>query len=223
MVNFISHRERRKATTDQKKKAADDMQRARDELAKAYSEQSKADIDRLNAVGTKAMDDLFENSETALKSEIDQNTKSIAALEAERNEKMGKAAGTPADLMASDMDPTMNASSLPPAPAPGATPAPPPAVEPDYFSSISVNVEASYQHADATQKSSTTSVSASGSLFGVSIGGSGSHTQSSADAESQMANSAVKVTFECMRVDIGRDWLRPELFLDDDLQVAKNA
>lgn len=37
---------------------------------------------------------------------------------------------------------------------------------------------------------------------------------------SQMAKSSVKATFECMRVDITRPWLRADLFFDDDLRVA---
>lgn len=35
-----------------------------------------------------------------------------------------------------------------------------------------------------------------------------------------MANSKVKVTFDCLRVDIDRPWLRPELFYDDGLIPA---
>ncbi|KAF9646093.1 hypothetical protein BDM02DRAFT_317940 [Thelephora ganbajun] len=37
-----------------------------------------------------------------------------------------------------------------------------------------------------------------------------------------MANSSVKVSFECMRVDITRGWLRGELFYDDGLKVLKD-
>ena len=47
-----------------------------------------------------------------------------------------------------------------------------------------------------------------------------SHSDATADAAKQMANSSIKAAFDCMRVDITRSWLRGELFYDDDLRVA---
>jgi len=47
-----------------------------------------------------------------------------------------------------------------------------------------------------------------------------SHSDATVDAAKQMADSSIKVSFDCMRVDITRSWLRGELFYDDDLRVA---
>jgi len=47
-----------------------------------------------------------------------------------------------------------------------------------------------------------------------------SHSDATSDVAKQMANSTIKASFECMRVDITRSWLRGELFYDDDLRVA---
>lgn len=92
----------------------------------------------------------------------------------------------------------------------------------NYWTTISTVVSAQY---DAAQMSSATDAYSTGGtdiwgLFGVG-GKSGSSTQS--QAASQLANSTVKVSFECMRVNIARAWLHPVLFYDDDLQCAPNT
>lgn len=202
-----------------KKAAADNLGKARDEFAQAQQDYYKADLGRLNAVGAKALNDLFKGSKDAVNAEIASNTARIEALNNERNEKMKSNAGSVSQIAADELD---LESPRPPTPPPGATP-PPPDETADYFTSISLSVEASFQHEESTQKSDTTSASVSGRIMGVSFGGGFSHSKSSADCEKQMANSSMKISFECMRVDIGRDWMRPELFFDDDLQVAKNA
>ena len=48
-----------------------------------------------------------------------------------------------------------------------------------------------------------------------------SHNESHKNAVRQMANASVKVSFDCMRVDITRPWLRRELFYDHDLRVPE--
>ncbi|KAJ6590302.1 hypothetical protein B0H10DRAFT_1961122 [Mycena sp. CBHHK59/15] len=58
-----------------------------------------------------------------------------------------------------------------------------------------------------------------------SVNASVNHSQSEAHAEamSELPNAAVKISFECMRVDIGRAWLRPELFYDEDLVLGPSG
>jgi len=87
----------------------------------------------------------------------------------------------------------------------------------DPFTPISVEISAS-------SDSKTTSTTASSFSFGVSasygllsVDASGEHSEAHSKATADLANSSVKVSFEVMRVDIQRNWLRPELFYDEDL------
>lgn len=97
-----------------------------------------------------------------------------------------------------------------------------PATEPDYWTSIALEVSSSYSADQSKSSSSSFSVGASASWGLWSVGGSAAHSSTSSNAAKQMANSTIKVSFECMRVDIGRSWLRGELFYDDDLKAAPN-
>ncbi|CAE6473609.1 unnamed protein product [Rhizoctonia solani] len=68
---------------------------------------------------------------------------------------------------------------------------------PDFFTPITVEVTSSSE--TKRTEESATSFSAG------------------ASAMSELAESSVKISFECMRVDITRPWLRPELFYDEEL------
>lgn len=48
-----------------------------------------------------------------------------------------------------------------------------------------------------------------------------SHNESYINAMRQMVNASVQISFDCMRVDIARPWLRKELFYDSDLRVPE--
>lgn len=91
------------------------------------------------------------------------------------------------------------------------------AQQPDFFTPITVEVSASSD--TKRSETSATSFSAGGSAgWGLSsVSASVSHSEAHSEASSELANSGVKVSFECMRVDINRPWLRPELFYDEDL------
>jgi len=93
---------------------------------------------------------------------------------------------------------------------------------PDPWTKISLAVSSSFT-ADAEQDKGT-SYSVGGSVYwGLnSVGGSFSNSSQSTDAARQMATSSIKVSFECMRVDINRGWLRGELFYDDGLKATKD-
>ncbi len=190
------------------------------------ADHDKANTDHLGALNLDALNKLFQNAKETLPKQVEDNNDQIKTLETERDDLMKEKAGNVSDIVAQQMD-------LPPATtgddATAPTPNPPPtagataaAAEQDYFTSISVEVSSSYKHDESTQKSQSTSTSVSASVGAFSFSGAAAYSKSSADAQQQMANSNVKISFECMRVDIDRSWLRPELFYDEDLQVAPN-
>lgn len=200
----------------------DDLNKAREALDQATADHDKANTDHLGALNLDALSKLYQNAKETLPKQIQDNNERIKTLEAERENLLKAKQGNVSDIVAKQMD-------LPPAPegsdatTPAPNPAPAtgvPAADQDYFTSISVEVSSSYKHDESTQKSQSTSAGVSGRIGPVSFGGSMAYSKSSADAQSQMANSNVKVSFDCMRVDIDRSWLRPELFYDEDLQVA---
>jgi len=92
--------------------------------------------------------------------------------------------------------------------------------EADYWTSISLEVSSSYAAEQSSFSSNSYSVGGGASWGLWSVGGSVSHSDVTADAASQMAKSRIKASFDCMRVDITRSWLRGELFYDDDLRAA---
>ncbi|KAG6852864.1 hypothetical protein C0991_008499 [Blastosporella zonata] len=49
-----------------------------------------------------------------------------------------------------------------------------------------------------------------------------SHLNASSETAFHMAKNSCKISFECMRVDIQRNWLRSELFYDTDLTTVPN-
>jgi flagellar motor switch/type III secretory pathway protein FliN len=87
----------------------------------------------------------------------------------------------------------------------------------DFFTPITVEVSASSEKKHSSTEASSLSFGASASygLFSASV----SHEQSESHtkATAELANAAVKISMEVMRVDITRPWFRPELFYDDDL------
>ncbi|KAG8726103.1 hypothetical protein FRC12_023706 [Ceratobasidium sp. 428] len=87
----------------------------------------------------------------------------------------------------------------------------------DFFTPISVEVLSTSETNRSEVKSANVSFGASASYgwFGASV--SGQHSESHSNAMKDLSNSSVKISFECMRVDIIRPWLRAELFYDEDL------
>ena len=213
-------------------------------MNKSLSEYDQENISRLNAQGQQAQDELFEQLSNNTQAEIDANTAKIKEYDDARKELLKQRMDKPLDVVSKDVG-LPQAMPDPQAAAAAATTtagARPKAKAPDYWTTISVEVAASYEHSEATQKSQSTSsvlmtfplilisswnffpnfssAGASASWGGFHGGGSMAYSKSSADAASQMAKSSVKATFECMRVDIARPWLRADLFYDDDLQVS---
>lgn len=198
------------------------MEKKRESLRTALEDYDEKNNERLKAVGLAALDELFTRSANNLQSDIDANDEKIKQLEDERKEIMTKKLGSASDIVASEVGlPALPQDKAAPATAPaGNTTATTGQSEEEYFTPITVEIASSYEATQASQSTTSysASVSASAGLFSVSA--SMSHSKSAADAAAQMAKSSVKISLECMRVDISRSWLRPELFYDDDLTAA---
>jgi len=186
------------------------MTESRDKLQGDFGTMEKGGIAQLNAKAIQDQQNILDHADTVVGDQIKANEAKIAVYQAKLTSLTGKETTTTfQDVLAAS-------AGIPPAPAdvklaPG---------QADYWTHISLEVTSSYTH-DESQTSST-SWSAGGSFgWGLwSVGGGASHTSETADVSKQMANSSIKVTFECMRVDIDRPWLRGELFYDDELKPA---
>ncbi|KAG8724408.1 hypothetical protein FRC09_019026 [Ceratobasidium sp. 395] len=87
----------------------------------------------------------------------------------------------------------------------------------DFFTPITVEVSAS-SDTKKTQSSASelhAAAAASGLVWHASM--SLDMSKAHDDAQSELVKSQIKISFECMRVDIRRPWMRPELFQDPDL------
>ena|ERR1700761_1680862 len=188
----------------------------------------EANLQNLSTKCQGAQADMFSRLQKNAQGKIDANDEQIKQLEQERQTLINKAQGDDTaainsigkDVGIPDPDP-----NAPPAPAPTTTPAPTvaPRTEADYWVPITVEIssEASHESKDTSATSYSAGVSASFGAFHVNA--SMSHSDSASTAASQMASSSVNVSFECMRVDIARSWLRAELFYDDDLKPGHNV
>ena len=191
------------------------MNDARDKLTAYFGEVDKSNINKLNETAMAAQAALFANECALLKKQVATNESQIAAYEDQL-----KTLETPSS--ATDVqDVFATTAGIPPAGPDVAPPADPKAPnEADYWTSIAVEVSSSYT-AEQTSSSSNSYSVGGGASWGLwSAGGSVSHSDATMDAAKQMANSSIKASFDCMRVDITRSWLRGELFYDDDLRVA---
>lgn len=190
---------------------------------KLNDEQAKKDKDNVAAgilLQQNAQDDLYDNltGDSSLNAQIiSQNEKLIKDYTAERN-KLVSGSGDLQKQTSSTLDKLATDAGVP-------APLPEPKAKqeneaPDFFTSISVEVS-------SASSSESQSSSASSFAFGASVNyglfkasASGEHTSSASEAQKEMAKSAVKISFDCMRVDIARSWLRAELFYDADLKVG---
>jgi len=186
---------------------------ARTTLSKGFAEIQRSGISMLNKKAAKSQDGLFLNKAEDIQLQIDDNNAKIAAYEDKLD------ALSPSDTASSFQDVLARSAGIPPALID--PPSAPSDGTPDFWTKINIEVSSSYTAEQSKTKSSSYSVGGSLGWGLLSIGGSFSHSSESTDAARQMANSSVKVSFECMRVDINRPWLRGELFYDDGLKVIK--
>ncbi|KAF7365043.1 Helicase with zinc finger domain 2 [Mycena venus] len=193
----------------EKQKAKED---ARDKMQKFFARQSKANINKLAGQAREAHDQMFKGTTSKVDRQITQNNIKIAELKDKLTKRQ-----QPADMSVIQNEIAADAE-IPPVPA-----EPSPTGKRNFWTSISLEVKDT--SASEQADSSTTSYAAGGSAsWGMlSIGGSVSHSDSTSDVAKQMANSSMKISFDCMRVDIHRPWLHPELFYDATLQTALDA
>lgn len=201
-------------------KAASGAKESLDEAFKTYDKES---LERVSAMSLEALKAMLTMPHTQLSEEIKENTKKIQELEKDRQRLLKENIGNPSDMFFGDVLPpgVLKAKK-------GDTPAGSEGISAaskleDYFTAIVVQVSSTYESSSSSQHTVDTASKTSFryGLFGAES--SNSYHKSTFDAQKQMANSNVRVSFECMRVDIHRAWLRPELFFDDDLRAAPGA
>lgn len=192
------------ADIETKRKAAKE---AKAKLEKAYGDFDKDSISRLTEVSLTALHQLYTNDKNTLKNRSDSIEERVKELKQKRSVLMAAKKGNTDKAIKSILPLEQPKSDG----------------EQDYFIPISLEVSSSSNVTSSEQHSLSVAASAGSSWGLFSSGGTGSHESASTKAEAQAANSDVKVSFECMRVDITRSWLRPELFYDEDLRAAPGA
>ena len=172
-----------------------------------------ANLAKLHLDGRKAQQQLLADisgDEGFAATEIERHKRTITEYTEARKELMDQAGSKPAEVEKISTDVGI--------PEPMPDPTTVTTVEaPDYFTPITVEVTSSSESNNSSSSASSMSFGASASygLFSASVDHESSEAHSQATQE--LAEAAVKISFECMRVDITRPWLRPELFYDDDL------
>lgn len=174
---------------------------------------------RANALNKAAQDKMYEalSSNTGLAATIiEENNAKIANYTAARAALLGNSGSKDQGLVQEIADDAGIPKQLPDPAIAGK------AKDVDYFTAITVEISDSISE----DTSSTRATSAS---FGASVGwglwnasSNTSYSSGSSDASSQMMKNACRISFECMRVDIARSWLRSELFYDADLTTGPN-
>ncbi|KAG9126047.1 hypothetical protein FRC07_005112 [Ceratobasidium sp. 392] len=204
--------------TSKPKNQLDEYHQAQKHLSDAQADYDKANLASLTNENKATRNELMKSlsGEKGLaKNQMDTNDKLIKDYTAKRKAliEAGKSSGeTTFNAMATELGISQAQ------PDPSAQPAGSDAKTlDDFFTPVTVEVSAS-SSSSKTDSSATTAhaeASASGLFW---------HASASADlseakdaAQKELVNSSVKVSFECMRVDIKRSWLRAELFGDPDL------
>ena len=201
--------------------AATELSNCRTALAKHFEAVDKENIAGLSDTARTAQSKLFENECQLIKAQIAANNTQIEEYKQQRTQLQTSSTSESSNVVVKFQDSYADKAGIP-----RATPAPPPNAaangkdDSDFWTSISLEVSSSYSHEETETQATSWSVGGSASWGLWSVGVSASHSDSHSNASKQMANSSVKVSFECMRVDITRPWLRGELFYDHDLRVA---
>jgi len=190
-------------------------------LAKYFEGLDKENIDRLSEVAQNAQAELFKDDCRLLCQQIKANAAQIREYEAQREQLQKGSGSEPLAIAAALQNVYADKAGIPhvaPVPLPGAETGG--KDDSDFWTSVSLEVSSSSREESETQ---STSWSLGGSPSWGHCQGPGAipfRLDSQSNASKQMANSSVKISFECMRVDITRPWLRGELFYDHDLRVA---
>ncbi|GLB44716.1 hypothetical protein LshimejAT787_1800530 [Lyophyllum shimeji] len=192
------------AKDEDKQQALRDFTAAREALAKAEAKVDQEKVQDLTARNQKAQTDLYaelQKDSGLLAQTIAENNKKIETYTTELQALLGNA-----DKGIATVDGVAKDVGIPNAlPDPAAPPAA--AEEEDYFTTI-------------TGDFGLVRCERRLGLFSASVDA--THSESSSNASAAMAKNSCKISFDCMRVDISRSWLRPELFYDADLTVGPN-
>jgi hypothetical protein len=181
-------------------------QKALNDSFRTYDQDIVASLTKhLDTVQDTSFTDLAKNAST----QITANRDTIHTYMTTRATLLGDRAGDPANNVASEL------GIPPPQPDPQSsgtartTPDGRPYINSDdFWTSISVSVAESYDAEQSSSSSNSYSVGGGASWGLWSVGGSVNHSDSTSQVAKQMAHSSVSVTFDCLRVDIARSWLR---------------
>ena len=190
-------------------------------LATHFKGLEKDNIAKLTQIAQDAQNKLFEESCDLIKKQVADNNALITEYSARCDTlRMGSGhdSKTTATGLQNNFADKAGIARDAPAPAPNADGKD----DSDYWTSISVEVSSSYSHEETETNANTFSAGGAAGWGLWTVGAAASHSSSSSDASKQMANSSINVSFECMRVDVTRTWLRGELFYDHELRVAPN-
>ena len=191
---------------------------SRTALAGQFEIVDKDNVDKLSDAARDTQIQVFASKCKLLTDQQKANEAKITEYEAQRK-KLQDGSGPGTSVAADFQDKYADKAGIP-----RDVPRPPTATgeknEADYWTSISTKVSSSFSHEETEVQSTSWSTGGSVGWGWFSAGASASHSDSHSNVSKQMANSSVKISFDCMRVDITRPWLRGELFYDHDLSVA---
>ncbi|KIK63174.1 hypothetical protein GYMLUDRAFT_72397 [Collybiopsis luxurians FD-317 M1] len=206
-----------------RKTAVQENETAQGNLAKARESYDKIKLSDLNSESREAQNSMFEDIAKDdggfIKTQIDQNEtliKEYKEAKAELHKQSSNATGASAAVqeISDDMgipqalpDPTAVQQNT----------------DEDYFTAITVEISSTSDSKSSKEEASSMSFGASASYGWNSFSVSHAQSQAHAEAQSELENASVKVSFECMRVDITRPWLRTELFYDEDLVLGPSS
>jgi hypothetical protein len=217
---WLEKKEKRDAAATKHMNAQNDVKVAREKY-------EKVKIDNLCAGSEEAQNGMLKEisgDNGMITSQIAENNKRIAEYEEARNALRAEGAkGGEGAAAIQEMSDSMGI----PRPLPDPKEASKEKSDEDFFTPISLEISSSSDTKEDKQSASSLSVEAAVSynagLWSASASFSHSQSEAHAEAMAELANASVKVSFECMRVDIGRPWLRGELFYDTDLVLGPSA
>ncbi|KAF9649295.1 hypothetical protein BDM02DRAFT_3186460 [Thelephora ganbajun] len=197
------------------KERLDAMNQAKEDFKKKLGAFDEFGTDKLTETAVNSRNELLGDQAEGLKGQITANTAQINKY-TDQLKKLQK--GTTAEEFTDSFATTFG---IPSASTPKQTGED--TVQPDYWTSITLEVSSSSSDTDTNSESNSYSVGASFSWGLWGGGGSVSHSDATANAAKQMAESSIKVSFACMRVDIRRPWLNAELFANSQLKATAGS
>lgn len=195
----------------------DEYEKAQKALQECFKKVDEKNVKDLSSSNREALKKLADAGGQGFEDQIKENEKKIEELKAQRDELQKKSGKT--DVVAATVQDEIADKAGIPRPPPRAVDA----KKEGSWTSISLDMTSSSSR-DAKEESATAATLDASYGWGWNkVSASVSHQQSQADAFKEMASATIKISFECMRVDITRPWLRAELFYDHDLRVPEKT